>query len=335
MSDAAYLSGRERAAVLMLAIGEEAAAEVLKELGPREVQTIGAAMAKVQSINRSSVASVLNDLNNSIQDEVALGMNSEDYIRTLLVNALGEDKANSLLDRIFVSAETRGMDALKWMDARMVAELIKNEHPQIIAIILSFLEADHAADVIMNFSDKVRVDVVMRIATLDRVQPRALAELDKVIESQFMGDASAKSANVGGVKMAANIVNMLDSSVEGELMDNVREVDSEIGQRMSDLMFVFDNLLEVDDRGMQALLREVESETLLLALKGAEGALREKVFSNMSRRAAELLKDDLDSKGPVRVSEVEGAQKEILTIARRLAESGEIILGGKGADEFI
>ncbi len=335
MSDPVYLSGRERAAVLMLAIGEEAAAEVLKELGPREVQTIGAAMAKVQSINRSSVVSVLDDLNSSIQDEVALGMNSEEYIRTLLVNALGEDKANGLLDRIFVTAETRGMDALKWMDARMVAELIKNEHPQIIAIILSFLEADHAADVVMNFSDKVRVDVVMRIATLDRVQPRALAELDKVIESQFMGDASAKSANVGGVKMAANIVNMLDSSVEGELMETVREVDSEIGQRMSDLMFVFDNLIEVDDRGMQALLREVESESLLLALKGAEGALREKVFSNMSRRAAELLKDDLDSKGPVRVSEVEGAQKEIITIARRLAESGEIILGGKGAEEFI
>ncbi len=329
------LSGTERAAVLLLTLGERSAAEVLKHMGPKEVQKIGSAMATMTNVPREKVMVVLEGFNESVQEQTALGVGSEDYIRTVMVEALGEDKAKGLMDRILLGGGNKGLDALKWMDARAVAELIRLEHPQIQAIVLSYLDNDHAAAVIGFFPERTRHDVLLRIATLDGIQPSALQELDEILERQFAGNQNVQSSSVGGVKAAADILNFVDSGLEGEIMDAIKDMDAELGQKIQDLMFVFDNLIDVDDRGIQALLREVSSETLILALKGADETMKEKIFSNMSKRAAEMMRDDLENKGPVRLSEVEAAQKEILAIARRMSDSGEIVLGGKGAEQFV
>lgn len=329
------LTGAERAAILLMTLGEEDAASILRHMGPKEVQKVGATMASLANISKVQVGEVLEDFVRTVDEQTALGVGSDEYIRKVLVQALGEDKASGLIDRILLGRNSKGLEALKWMDPRAVAEIIRLEHPQIMAIVLSYLDPDHAAEVMSHLPERILPDVIMRIATLDGIQPSALNELDLILEKQFAGNANVKSAGVGGVKSAANILNFMDSSVEAALMEKVREVDEDLSQQIQDLMFVFDNLLEVDDRGIQALLREVSTESLILALKGAEDALKEKIFKNMSKRAAETLRDDLEAKGPVRLSEVEGAQKEILAIARRMAESGDIVLGGKGGDEFV
>jgi flagellar motor switch protein FliG len=334
-SSATNLTGTDRAALLLLALGEDKAAAVLKHMGPKEVQKVGSAMATMSNVGRDQLVTVLDEFNTRVQDQTALGVGAEDYIRKAMVEALGEEKASGLMDRILLGSSSKGLEALKWMDARAVAEMIKQEHPQIQAIVLSYLDNDHAAAVLGFFPQNVRHDVLLRIATLDGVQPSALQELDLILESQFSGNQSMQSSSVGGVKAAANILNFVDSAIESEVMESIKEVDEEIGQQIQDLMFVFDNLIDVDDRGIQALLREVASETLILALKGADEELKEKIFKNMSKRAAEMMRDDLENKGPVRLSEVEGAQKEILSIARRMADAGDIVLGGKGAEEFV
>jgi flagellar motor switch protein FliG len=335
MVDVTKLNGTSRAAVLLLTLGEDSAAEVLKHMGPKEVQRVGSAMASMKNVPREQVSKVLQDFSETVQEQTALGVGAEDYIRTVMVGALGEDKAKGLMDRILLGSSTKGLEALKWMDARAVAELIRLEHPQIQAIVLSYLDNDHAAEVIGFFPERTRHDVLLRIATLDGIQPSALQELDDILERQFQGNQNVQSSSVGGVKAAADILNFVDSSIEGQILEAIKDTDAEIGQQIQDLMFVFDNLVEVDDRGIQALLREVSSETLILALKGADESMREKIFGNMSKRAAEMMRDDLENKGPVRLSEVEGAQKEILAIARRMSESGEIALGGKGAEQFV
>ncbi|HFD78866.1 MAG TPA: flagellar motor switch protein FliG [Gammaproteobacteria bacterium] len=329
------LNGTDRAAVLLLTLGEASAAEVLKHMGPKEVQKVGSAMASMTNVPRDQVTEVLESFASSVQEQTALGVGAEDYIRTVMVEALGEDKAKGLMDRILLGSSTKGLEALKWMDARAVAELIRLEHPQIQAIVLSYLDNDHAAEVIKFFPERVRHDVLLRIATLDGIQPSALQELDTILEHQFSGNQNVQSSSVGGVKAAADILNFVEGSIEAEIMEAIKETDAELGQQIQDLMFVFDNLIDVDDRGIQALLREVSSETLILALKGADEAIKEKIFSNMSKRAAEMMRDDLENKGPVRLSEVEGAQKEILSIARRMSEAGEIVLGGRGAEQFV
>jgi len=329
------LNGTDRAAVLLLTLGEENASEVLKHMGPKEVQKVGSAMAGMNNVPRDQVIHVLESFSETVQDQTALGVDSDEYIRSVMVAALGEDKAKGLMDRILLGSSTKGLEALKWMDAKSVAELIRLEHPQIQAIVLSYLDHDHAAEVIKFFPERTRHDVLLRIATLDGIQPSALQELDEILERQFSGNQNVQSSTVGGVKSAADILNFVDSSIEGEIMEAIKDADAELGQKIQDLMFVFDNLIDVDDRGIQALLREVSSETLILALKGAEEGMKEKIFSNMSKRAAEMMRDDLENKGPVRLSEVEGAQKEILSIARRMSESGELALGGKGAEQFV
>lgn len=329
------LSGAERAAVLLLSLGEQHAAEVLKHMGPKEVQKVGAVMASIKNVSREQVNLVLEEFVGEVGRQTALGVGTEDYVRKVLMEALGEDKAGGLMDRIMMGSSTKGLEALKWMDARAVAELIRLEHPQIQAIVLSYLDADHAAEVLTFLGERARHDVLLRIATLEGIQPSALRELDDIMERQFTGNQNVQSSSLGGVKAAADILNFVDSAVEGEVMELIKEADAELGQQIQDLMFVFDNLLDVDNRGIQSLLREVSSDTLILALKGADEALREKIFSNMSKRAAEMMRDDLEQKGPVRLSEVEGAQKEILAIARRMADSGELVLGGKGAEQFV
>ncbi len=324
------ISKVDQAAILLMTLGEADAAEILKHLGPKEVQRIGSAMSQLSKVSQTEVESVLNNFMGEVTTLTGLGVGADSYIRNMLVTALGEDKASGLIDRILLGGNTTGLDTLKWMESRSVADIIRNEHPQIQAIVIAYLDGDQAAEVLTFFTEKVRLDIMMRVASLDTVQPSALQELNNILEKQFSGNAGSQTKEVGGVKVAAEIMNNLDSSVEAELMDAIKELDEDMGSQIQDLMFVFDNLKEVDDRGIQALLREVSSEVLIIALKGADEILQEKIFKNMSKRAAELLRDDLEAKGPVKVSEVEGAQKEILTIARRMADAGEIILGGGG-----
>lgn len=329
------LSGIERSAILLLTLGEEEAAAVMKHMEPKEVQKIGMAMATLNNVTKMQVTMVVKEFYTIIQSATALGMDTDEYIRNVLVKALGEDKATGLIDRILMGGHIKGLEAFKWMDPRSIADVIRNEHPQIIAIVLSFLEHDQAAEVLSMFAEPVRVDVTLRIATLEGIQPAALQELNEIMERQFAGNANVKASSVGGVKTAANILNYMDSATESEILDSIKEVDGELAETIEELMFVFDNLADVDDRGMQALLREVSTEDLVLALKGATDAVKEKVFRNMSKRAGDILRDDMEAKGPVRVSDVESAQKAVVAIARRMAESGEIILAGAGGEEFL
>ncbi len=326
------ISKLDQAAILVMALGEQDAAEVLKHMGPKEVQRLGTAMAKLNNVQQYEVEQVISNFMDEVRTQTGLGLGADSYIRNMLVRALGEDKASGLVDRILLGGSTTGLDTLKWMDARSVADIIRNEHPQIQAIVLAYLDPDQAAEVLDFFSEKNRLDVMMRIASLDAVQPSALQELNKILEKQFTGSLSGQNKSIGGFKTAAEIVNNLDSSVGSELLESIKEVDEDMGNQIQDLMFVFENLKDVDDRGIQTLLREVSSDVLIVALKGADDALEEKIFANMSKRAAELLRDDLEAKGPVRISDVEAAQKEILTIARRMADAGEIILGGSGEE---
>jgi flagellar motor switch protein FliG len=335
-SETKHLAPADRAAVLLMSLGEEAATAVMKHMGPKEVQSIGSAMATLQSVSRDQAESVIGDFVETVGTHTALGVGSEEYIRSVMINALGADKAGPLVDRILMGQNSKGLESLKWMDARAVAEIIRLEHPQIISIVISYLDPDQAAEVLTLLPERVRTDVVMRIATLDGIQPSAIRELDDILEKHFMSSENVKqSSGFGGVKAAADILNLLDGSVESVLIDQLKELDADLSQQIQDKMFVFDNLAELDDRGIQGLMREVSSEVLVIALKGADEEVREKIFANMSKRAAEMLRDDLEVRGPVRLSEVEGAQKEILGIARRMADAGEIVLGGKGAEQFV
>jgi flagellar motor switch protein FliG len=327
-------SGTERAAILLLTLGENEAAQVLKHMGAKEVQRIGTAMAKLANVSREEVHGVISEFATTVESQTSVGVGADEFLRKVLVDALGQDKAASIIDRINIGRSTKGLDALKWMDARAVSELIRLEHPQIIAIVLAYLDPDQAAEVLSMLPTNVRPDVVARIATLDGVQASALTELDDIIEKQFAGKSGSKSSVLGGAKAAAEIINFLEPSQESALMEQIEKSDEALAARILDLVFVFDNLVDVDDRGMQELLRQVPAEKLLLAMKGAEDTLKEKIFKNMSQRAAEMLRDDLEAKGPVRLSEVEAAQKEILQIARKLAEAGTIALAGKG-EEYV
>ena len=324
-----------KAAVLMLALGENEAAEVMRHLGPREVQKLGAAMATMKSIPHEQVETVLASFSVEATKNSSLGLDSDDYIRSVLTKALGDDKASSLLNRILGGRDASGIESLKWMDAQSVSDLIRHEHPQIVATILVHLERDQACEILSHFTERLRNDVILRIATLDGVQPTALRELNDVLTKLLIGNESLKKQPMGGIRTAAEILNFMSGENEASVMDNLKSYDSDMAQKIMDEMFVFDNIMDIDDRGIQLLLREVQSETLIVALKGAGQELRDKIFKNMSQRAGEMMREDLDSKGPVRLSEVETQQKQILQIIRRLAEEGQIILGGKGDDSYV
>lgn len=334
LPESRVLTGVERAAILLLALGEDDAAVVMRGLGPKEVQKVGIAMASMAHVSRETVRNVLSDFMNSAQGQTSLGVNSDSYVRNVIVKAVGEEKAKNILDLILLGASTKGLDTLKWMDPRAVADVIRLEHPQIIAIVLAYLEADQAAEVLSLLPERIRPDILLRIATLEGVNPAALQELNNIMEKNFSGKTTVKSSGIGGLKTTASILNFLDSTMESQIMENIHEVDSEMASRIQDLMFVFENLLDIDDKSIQVLLREVSTDVLLIALKGSDEAMREKFFKNMSKRAAEMLKDDLESKGPVKLSDVEVAQKDVLATARRLAEAGEISLSG-GDDQYV
>jgi len=327
-------TGTERAAILLLTLGEQEAAQVLKHMGAKEVQRVGAAMAHLAHVSREEVKGILAEFSAGVESQTAVGVGVDEFLRKVLVDALGEDKASNVIERININRSSKGLEALKWMDARAVAELIRLEHPQIIAIVLAYLDADQSAEILKQLPGVLRADIIMRIASLDGVQPTALSELDDVMAKQFAGKSAGKTSVLGGAKAAANIVNFLDPSSESALMEQITAADQALAARIQDLIFVFDNLIDVDDRGMQELLRTVPSDKLLIAMKAADEALKQKIFKNMSQRAAEMLRDDLEARGPVRLSEVEAAQKEILAAARKLAEAGTIALRGKG-EEYV
>ncbi len=326
--------GINKSAILLMTLGEDEAAEVMKYLEPKEVQKISSAMVALKNLTRDQIAEVFDEFHVLAAEKTTIGMDSDEYIRNMLKKALGDDKAAGLLDRILHNSDTSGIESLKWMDAGLIAELVANEHPQIVATILVHLEPDQASAVLSKLTERLRNDVLLRIATLDSVQPTALHELNDVLTKLLAGNAVAKKSIRGGIKTAAEILNYIGSSQEA-IIESVRTQDPELAQKIMDEMFVFEDILAVDDRGIQLVLREVQSESLIVALKGASEEMREKVFKNMSQRAAEMLREDLEAKGPVKLSEVEAEQKEILKVVRRLSDEGQIVLGGKGEDAYV
>ncbi len=333
--DIGELTGVQRSAVLLLSLGEADAAEVLKHMGAKEVQRLGLAMATMGAISREQVTGVMDEFQGALERQTSLGVGADDYIREMLVQALGADKAGSLIDRILLGRNTTGLDSLKWMDPRSIADLVRNEHPQIIAIVMSHLDPDQAAEALKLMPERTRADVLLRIATLDGIPPNALNELNEIMERQFAGSQNLKSSAVGGIKVAANILNFMDTGQDQSLLSAIRKVDETLCQRIQDLMFVFDDLIDLDDREMQVLMREVSSERLGVALRGADPKVREKITRNMSQRAAEILVEDMEARGPVRLSDVENAQKEILAIVRRLSDEGAIQLSSGSAEALV
>ena len=328
------LSGPEKAGVLLLTLGEDVAAQVLQHMSPKDVQLVGSTMTTMVDISRPTVENVIDNFFDVLESRTGLGIGNDSYVRGMLEKALG-DKAGSVIDRILTGSGSNGLESLKWMDSKSIAEIIRFEHPQIIAIVLSHLEADGAAQVLSNLPENTRAGILMRIATLDGVQPAAIKELDSIMEKYFSDNDNVKSSMIGGEKTAADILNFMDTSLENQLMEQVRAENEDLATTIEDLMFVFDNLREVDDRGIQTIMREVSTELLTLALKGVDDDFQQKFLKNMSSRAAEMLVEDMEAKGPVKISEVEEAQKEILTLARKLEESGEISLGGGAGEEMI
>jgi flagellar motor switch protein FliG len=328
-------TGLEDAAILLMSLGEEEASEVFKHLAPKEVQRLGETIARMKAVTRERVDGVLQSFEDVAASEHMIVADSNEYVKAVLRKALGEDKANLLIDRIMQGNDVTGIESLKWMDPSSVAELLRNEHPQIVAAILVHLEFDQASDVLKLFNERQRNEVMVRIATLDGIQPLALRDLNEVMSKVLAGGDRSKKSSLGGVKTAAEILNMLGTSVETSVLDFVREADADLAQKIMDNMFTFDDVEKIDDKGIQSLMKEVQSESLVIALKGATPALREKIFKNMSTRAAETLREDLESRGPVRLSEVEAEQKEMLKIIRRLVDEGQIVLAGGGDDDYV
>ncbi|ATY03228.1 flagellar motor switch protein FliG [Klebsiella aerogenes] len=328
------LTGTDKSAILLMTLGEDRAAEVLKHLSSREVQLLSGTMAGMSQVSHKQLGEILSEFEDDAEQFAALSVNASDYLRSVLVKALGEERAASLLEDILESRETTsGMETLNFMEPQSAADLIRDEHPQIIATILVHLKRGQAADILAQFDERLRNDVMLRIATFGGVQPAALAELTEVLNNLLDGQ-NLKRSKMGGVRTAAEIINLMKTQQEEAVIDAMREYDGELAQKIIDEMFLFENLVEVDDRSIQRLLQDVDNESLLIALKGAEQPLREKFLKNMSQRAADILRDDLANRGPVRMSQVENEQKAILQIVRRLAESGEMIIGG-GEDTYV
>ncbi len=327
--------GLESVAILLMSLGEEEAAEVFKHLAPKEVQSLGETIAGMKAVPHDRVDAVLQQFTDLAAEQHLLVADNDEYVKNVLRRALGEDKANLLLDRILQGADSAGIESLKWMDASSVAELLRNEHPQIVAATLVHLDYDQSSSVLKSFTERQRNEVLVRIATLDGIQPSAMKDLNEVLSKVLAGGEKSKKASLGGAKAAAEIINLLGGSIETSVLDYIREADNDLAQKIMDNMFTFDDLSKLDDKGVQALLKEVQSESLVLALKGATPELREKVFKNMSSRAAETLREDLEGRGPVRVSEVEAQQKEMLKTVRRLIEEGQIVMASGSADEFL
>jgi flagellar motor switch protein FliG len=329
------LTGTQKSAILMMLLGEEEASEILKNLGPKEVQHLGSAMYSVQGLDQDTVNRVLDEFLDIIKEQTSLGLGAGNYIRNVLMKALGEDKAQSVLSRITPSSSDRPIEILDWMDARAISELIVDEHPQIIALIISYLDFSMGADVLNLLPDDLQPEIIRRIATLETVQPDALRELEDVMQRKFKANTTLRASQVGGVKAAAKIMNFTNQNMEARIMKNIGKDDKILMQSIQESMFVFETLILSDDKSLQTLLRNVETELIVLALKGADEALRDKLFSCMSSRAAANIMDEMEALGPVRLAEVQEAQKQIIAVARRLSDEGTIVLAGRGGDDFV
>ena len=323
------------AAVLLMSLGEVEAAEVFKHLSPKEVQKLGEAIAKTRSITRDRVDQVVEKFIEEAASQSLMVSDSGDYVRSVLKLALGDDKATLLIDRILQGGDTSGIESLKWMDSLSVAELLRSEHPQIVAAILVHLDFDQAADVLKNLSERQRNEVMLRIATMEGIQPTALKDLNEVLFQVLSGADKVRKSSLGGVKAAAEMINLMGTNIEGTVIESIRNQDPDLAQKIMDKMFVFDDLVKLDNKSIQMVLREVASDVLIAALKGAQPELKDLILSNMSSRAAETLREDLESRGPMRLSEVETQQKEILKIVRRLSDEGQIVIGGGSDDAMV
>lgn len=327
--------GLMNAAVLMMSLGEDAASEVFKFLPPKEVQKLGEAISGMRSISRDRVERVLGKFADVASSQSLLVGDANSYVRNVLQRALGDDKASMLLDRIMEGNDVSGIESLKWMDAMSISELLRNEHPQIIAAILVHLDYELTANVLKEFTERMRHDILMRIANLEGIQPTALQDLNDVLYRSLSGGEKIRKTNLGGVKPAAEIINFMGGTMENNVIEAIRNEDADLAQKILDTMFVFEDLLKLDDKSIQLAMREVAADKLVLALKGASSNLREKILGNLSARAAQSLREDLESLGPVRLSEVEAQQKEIIKTVRRLADEGQIVLGGSSNDSFV
>ncbi len=327
--------GLENAAILMMSLGEEEASEVFKHLSPKEVQKLGEAIAKTKAITRERVDEVVDKFTGIAAAHSLLVSDSGDYVRSVLKRALGDDKAALLIDRILQGGDVSGIESLKWMDPLSVAELLRNEHPQIVAAILVHLDYDQAADVLKHLTERQRNEVMLRVATMEGIQPTALKDLNEVLFKVLAGGDKVRKSSMGGVKTAAEMINLMGTAIEGTVIESIRNHDPELAQKIMDKMFVFDDVMKLDDKAIQMILKEVASDSLIVALKGAQPELKEKFLANMSSRAAETLREDLESRGPMRLSEVEAQQKEILKTVRRLADEGTIVIGGGAEDTMV
>ena len=327
--------GLHDAAIFLMSLGEEEAAEVFKHLSPKEVQRLGETIAKTRSVSNERVSQVMEKFTSAAASESLLVSDTDNYVRAVLKRALGDDKASLLIDRILQGGDVTGIESLKWMDALSVAELLRNEHPQIIAAILVHLEFDQTASVLKNFTERTRNDVMLRIATLEGIQPTALKDLNEVLYKVLAGGDKVRKTSMGGIKTAAEIINMMGTQIESSVIETIREFDGDLAQKIMDKMFTFEDLLKLDGKSVQMILKEVSGDALVISLKGASSELRELILSNMSSRAAEGLREDLESRGPIRLSDVETQQKEILKVVRRLSDEGSIVIGGGEDESFV
>ena len=328
-------SGVDRAAIFLLTLGEKEAAEVLRHMSPQDVQRVGTAMTQINDVTRDEISDVVSTFVSEAERQTSLGTGTTDFVRKALIDAMGEDEASGLLDQIQLGRASKGLETLKWMEPRTVVDLIRNEHPQIIALVLSYLDPEKTAKILALLPEDTHSDLMLRVATLDGVQPAALQELHHVMERQFQGSGRVQAAGFGGPKSVAEILNSLGPKAQAALISQITSADEELGTRIQDLMYTFEDLMGLEDRAMQELLRQVPTDMLLLALKATDEELKEKIFKNMSQRAAETLRDDLEARGPVRLVEVEAAQKEITGTARRLAEEGVITLGPAAGEDYV
>ena len=323
--------GLNDAAILLMSLGEQEAGEVLRHLSPREVQKIGETIAKTRAVSRERLGEVADRFVSATAGQGLFAADTGDYVRAVLQRALGSEKATILADRILQPMQFTGIENLRWMDAPSVAEVLKVEHPQIVAAILVHLEPDHAAAILVQLPEARRAEILLRVATLEGMHPAALEDLNEVMAKILAGGAKVRKPTLGGAKAAAGMINMLGAGVDTQAVEAIRSHDPDLAQEIADLMFVFEDIMKLDDKSIQLVLKEIASETLIVALKGAPPALRDKFLSNMSSRAAESLREDLESRGPLRLAEVEAQQKEILKAVRQLADDGQIVLGGGGA----
>jgi len=325
---ASKLSGEEKAAILLRAIGEDAAAQVMRHLEPKDIRKVGIHMAELSNITREQETEVMQDFHTSA-GQGTIGFEGKEYIKAILSKALGNEKAAHIMDS-FTSASYPGLETLKWLDARMVSQLVKVEHPQTIAVVLAHLDPEQAGQVLSALPEHLRADVSQRLATMEEVQPDILQHLSDALQEALKGSSGPRALTIGGAKMMAEIMTRLDKTMEGTIMSKLTERDATLAETIRSLMFVFDDLVKIDDRGMQELLKEVSKEELPLALKAAAPDVVEKVLRNMSSRAAQMLREDMDARGPVKLSDAEKAQQNILKICRKLEEEGRVVIGGAG-----